>query len=120
MFEATLAWQYGSDLAASERSAAEAAVRDHFGKLYLLEVEGTTLGPLFPWGEITQEIPGEPRDSWQVVYDEQPLDPGQTRWAFFFHFLDLGRPLLTPTGPLPLPSATPMPAHLRGITYEAP
>jgi hypothetical protein len=120
MFEATLLWQYGSVLDPAERSAAERAVHEHFATLFLLELRGTDLRARFPWGEITQEAPGAARDTWQAVYDEQPLDPEQTRWACFFHCLDLSRPLLTPLGPMALPGPTPVPAHLQAIVYEAP
>jgi hypothetical protein len=39
------------------------------------------------------------------------------RVAFFFHFLRLDRPLLTPAGPILLPPPTPRPDRLRFLTY---
>lgn len=72
----------------------------------------------FDFGEITQEVPGQPRSNWQAVYDER--DVGKNRFAFFFHYLDTTRPLLSPAGPLDLPPESPIPAHLQGIEYEQP
>jgi hypothetical protein len=81
-----------------------------------LEVEGDADD--FDLGEITQEVPGEPRSEWQAVYDEQEI--GENRFVFFFHYLDTMRPLDSPAGPLALPPESPVPDHLRSIKYEAP
>ncbi len=74
------------------------------------------------FGEITQEVKGPPRDNWQVPYDERVLEQrgGKSRYAFFFHYLDFDKPLLTPLGPVSLPKATLAPNHLKSIKYEAP
>ena len=77
---------------------------------------------------ITQENPELPRAEWQVAYDERSLSEtastnntrGASRYAFFFHYLDLSRPLLTANGLAALPPPSPMPAHLRFVTYEEP
>jgi hypothetical protein len=74
----------------------------------------------YDWGAITQEVPGQPEDNWQVPYDEQPLDKPENSWVFFFHYLDLSRPLITPDGPLELPPVSSVPDHLREIKYEEP
>ena len=94
----------------------------------------------FDVGQITQEEPGVPPDSWQVAWDAKILDEsgkaivgdtwdmperdiipgGQTRLAFFFHYLDPSGPLLTPLGPLPLPEPSPLPERLRILEYEPP
>jgi hypothetical protein len=76
-------------------------------------------GPV-DWGMVTQEDPDQPRANWQVAYDQRPLNDEATRWAFFFHYLDPSRPLLTPAGSLTLPAANPLPAHLRRISYTEP
>jgi len=81
-----------------------------------LEIEGNADG--FDIGEITQEVPGQPRRNWQAVYGERRI--GQNRWAFFFHYLDTAKPLLSPAGPLALPPESSVPEHLRGIEYEQP
>lgn len=87
---------------------------------------------------ITQEIPGLSRDSWQVPYEERILDSsgerivadpfferdkldiwtGNVRIAFFFHYLDLSRPLQTPLGLIMLPEPTHKPSRLSIMTYE--
>lgn len=72
------------------------------------------------WGAVTQEDTTQSRSNWQVAYDERPISSDKTRWAFFFHYLDLNQPLLTPEGPVPLPQPTPMPAHLSDIKYSEP
>jgi hypothetical protein len=74
------------------------------------------------WGNVTQEVPGQPRDNWQVPYDEQLVDEvsGRGRYVFFFHYLDLRRPLLTPAGPVLLPNPQPLPPRLQHIEYFAP
>ena len=74
----------------------------------------------FDWGKVTQEDATQARDNWQVPYDEQPLDEEKRRWAFFFHYLDLSKPLITTAGPIQLPAPTPMPAHLKNIEYMEP
>jgi hypothetical protein len=87
------------------------------GLVYLVELE-VQGGDAFDFGELTQEAPGQPRSDWQTVYDERAV--GENRFAFFFHDLDTGRPLLSPFGPLALPPESPVPEHLRGIEYEQP
>jgi hypothetical protein len=94
----------------------------------------------FDVGAITQADPACPRSEWQVPYEEKLLkssgdgvlhDPwrgpgepsswkGSVRLAFFLHYLDLDRPLLTPFGEVPLPPPTERPARLDDLAYEAP
>jgi hypothetical protein len=86
----------------------------------------------FDVGDFTQETPGQPRDNWQVPWDERFLngagdaeDPtagaqGNVRLAFFFHDLDPARPLITPFGTVPLPEPTERPARLQWLQYEEP
>jgi hypothetical protein len=89
-------------------------------------------------GTFTQELPGEPRSNWQVPWDERALsadgtsdlagrfprriesDGAPLRLAFFFHYLDIDRPLLTPAGDLPLPPGRPRPDRLAFMTYDGP
>ena len=84
---------------------------------YLIEVKLSDPIP-FDWGSVTQEIEGEPQSNWQAVWDEQPI--GENRWVFFFHHLDLERPLITSLGRIQLPKPTPLPARLSEIRYEPP
>jgi hypothetical protein len=86
--------------------------------VHLVEVEIAGDASDFDFGEITQEVPGQPRSNWQAVYDEREV--GENRFAFFFHFLVTAKPLLSPAGPLVLPPETPLPEHLSGIQYERP
>lgn len=75
------------------------------------------------WDAITQSDPTQPRDNWQVPYDEQELDSlpdGRARAAFFFHYLDASRPLETDGGRVDLPDISPLPSELAQIPYEAP
>ena len=80
---------------------------------------------------ITQEAPGQSRDNWQVPYDEhylsadgaspeEPALASETRVAFFFHYLDLRRPLLSAAGSLQLPAPSSRPTRLEFIRYEPP
>jgi hypothetical protein len=85
----------------------------------------------------TQPIADQPQDNWQVPWDERFLSLGGTeqiveqfekpnswtgdlRVAFFFHYLDLGRPILTPFGEVELPAPTEKPVRLDFIEYEEP
>jgi hypothetical protein len=75
------------------------------------------------WEGITQSDPHQPRENWQAVYDEQELpllSDGRARAVFFFHHLDLGRPLLTSSGPIAIPPLSSTPADLASISYEEP
>jgi hypothetical protein len=76
----------------------------------------------FDFGEVTQEEPDKPKTHWQVAYDDQLLDESEDKicYVFFFHYLDLDKPLLTPMGPLPLPKVKRVPPRLKHIQYEAP
>ena len=106
----------------------------------LVEMRFRGLDGFFNVGEITQEIPGEPRANWQVPYMERILNSagdsvladdsvaatrpdlwkGEVRMVFFFHYLDLKRPLKTPFGDVRLPAKTKLPDRLSMIQYEPP
>ena len=111
---------WGENLAGEELGEAEENARQHFESLYLIEIEIDPPGAEIDWAQITQPLYDKPRDSWQVPYDERPLDESGKRWAFFFHFLDYSKPLLTPIGDIKLPATTPVPTHLIHIRYELP
>ncbi len=76
----------------------------------------------FEIGELTQEVAGQPKMNWQAPYDDRLLEElqGKVRYAFFFHYLDLKKPLLASSGLLTLPKPTKAPAHLQDIVYESP
>jgi len=82
-------------------------------------------------GSFTQELSDQPQSSWQVPWDERLLiadgtatvetaDTKQQRIVFFFHYLDLAKPLITPVGPLRLPAPVTMPPRLGFVRYSSP
>ena len=105
---------------------------------FLIEmtIEGSNDVPDF--GLFTQPMPDRPRSDWQVAYDERLLDgvgervvtdvflrrpaawPERARVAFFFHLLDVERPLITPFGETTLRRPSAAPARLAFLAYEAP
>jgi hypothetical protein len=108
------------------------------GPIHLVEiaVEGDLRD--FYFMDITQDVPRRPQKDWPVAWAEhlfveatghwESIWPtrdayaaaGRARFAFFFHHLDLTRPLRTSFGPVRLPPETPVPAHLAGVEYEVP
>jgi hypothetical protein len=90
--------------------------------VHLVELSFAGAAAELNFGAITQPDAARPPSEWQVPYDEHVLksQAGRTNVVFFFHYLDLARPLETPFGPLALPAETPMPQRLRGIRYAAP
>jgi hypothetical protein len=105
---------------------------------HLVELWVRELADKLLMADFTQESEGQPRDNWQVPYDERVLDEDGTaqvgerfpqsivsngndlRLAFFFHFLDFSKPLLTPIGPMKLPTETRLPNRLEFFVYESP
>jgi hypothetical protein len=87
------------------------------GPCYLIEIE-MVAGFILDWSTITQEVPGAAREQWPIAYE--PTSVGRNRWVFFFHDLDLKRPLNTPIGPMALPATSPRPPHLLGVKYVRP
>jgi hypothetical protein len=87
-------------------------------------IELTVKGDLeeFDFSEVTQENPNQPRSNWQVAYDEQVISEAEksARVVFYFHYLDVTKPLLTPAGSLALPGPKRMPPRLKELRYEAP
>jgi len=83
--------------------------------VHLIEIEVDHGLDDFDFGDVTQELSDKPRGNWQVAYDEREI--GKNRFAFFFHFLDIAKPLLSSAGPLELPPESPLPEHLRGLEY---
>ena len=108
--------------------------------VHLIELSVLGAHGIFNMGDITQEIPGQPRDNWQCPYKEQILSAsgdeiladdyeaskrpelwqGDMHVVFFFHYLDFGRPLRTPFGEVPLPAESKLPEWLSMIEYEQP
>jgi hypothetical protein len=107
----------------------------HLVEIWIKEARG-----ILDVGKITQETPDQPHSNWQVPYLERILNDrgdevitdefeadkppdlwkGDVRMAFFFHNLDLGRPLRTPFGEVALPMESPLPSRLAIIDYDPP
>ena len=103
-------------------------------------IEMTIAAEPFGFTEITQAVEDQPHSNWQVPWDEKALDEvgervvanawdspgpgeisgGRMRFVFFFHYLDLSAPLLTPWGEIELPAPSPRPIRLAMIEYEEP
>ncbi len=90
--------------------------------VYLIEILVEGHPEDFDIDKVTQEDHSQPRANWQVAYDERVLEQTEekARLAFFFHYLNVHKPLLTSLGPLHLPEPTKAPAYLKVIVYEPP
>ncbi len=86
----------GPDLAGQELQEARIRTREHFESLRLIEIEVVPADAEIDWSGVTQSIPGVDESNWQAPYDEELIDAERGRWAFFLHFIDPERPLLTP------------------------
>jgi hypothetical protein len=104
---------------------------------HLIELSIHGAGSDFNLCSFTQEIPREGEDNWQVPYDEHFLNSDGTkilnpespdeipksvdlRVAFYFHYLDLSRPIKTPLGDMNLPGVTEKPDRLYILEYDPP
>src|SRR5260370_15419703 len=89
---------------------------------FLLEMAVRNLVGEFDFGKITQESPNLASADWQVPWDERMIcqDANEIRYAFFFHYLDLDTPLMTPFGNVKIPQPTPIPPLLKQIVYQHP
>jgi len=108
--------------------------------VHLIEIFVRNSQSKFELSKFTQELPSQPKEYWQVPWDEKLLDKdgnnviaddvmlneekhlwaGDLRMIFFFHDLDISRPLITPFGPIDLPKVTSKPKRLSQIVYESP
>ena len=103
--------------------------------VHLVELRFTNCACPVDVVEITQENPEQPKSNWQVPWDEKNVgrdgnialdsfdaspNAGEVRLVFFFHYLDLDKPLLTPAGPVRLPVPTEKPNRFRFMVYECP
>ncbi len=108
--------------------------------VHLIEILVQNSQGVFDFSKFTQELPDQPKEYWQVPWNEKLLDKDDDKiiaddllllkekqlWAgdlhivFFFHYLDISRPLITPFGLVDLPKEEPKPARLSQIVYESP
>src|SRR5438552_3073542 len=73
-FDEALKIQWGAALAGSELERARQSVQDHFGLLFLVEIQIKPANADFDWSEVTQPIVGQEKSTWQVAYDERAVD----------------------------------------------
>ena len=99
--------------------------------VHLVEVLVTDDFDNVDWPSFTQTPPDLVRDvdedsdpdNEAVPHGEQPVEKladGRTRVVFFYHDLDVSRPLSSECGDLQLPSPTARPARLAAISYGPP
>ncbi len=108
--------------------------------VHLIEILVRNSKDKFDLSIFTQGIPSQPKEHWQVPWNEKLLDGngnnviaddfafsqgrqlwiGDLRIVFFFHYLDISKPLITPFGSIDLPEEKPRPKRLSQIIYEAP
>jgi hypothetical protein len=119
-FREALEVMWGSGLRGVRLADAKRCTREHYSKLFLLEMEIEPHDANVDWSAITQPIDGQPRENWQVPWDERPIGEEGNRWAFYLHDVQLARRLCTPLGECDLPEPTPMPRYLQHLVYEVP
>lgn len=104
--------------------------------VHLIELKMNSKASELILSEFTQEDKNLDKMDWQVPYEEVYLDNSgtriigdyfnipedeQTRLAFFFHFLDFQKPLITPFGNVILNQPNKLPERLKSIIkYEKP
>ena len=104
--------------------------------VHLIELQINEKPSLIDVGQFTQENPSQPKDDWQVAYDEYYLnsigdkvigdflnlplnDNIPTRLIFFLYFINFDLPLITQFGVVELQSAIKLPKRLESIiTFE--
>jgi hypothetical protein len=124
LFNSVMESKYGGiQLPVKQGKEAEKAVRDELSSIYLLEILIDNPDEKFKMGDIKQS------GSDQVAYDEAYLSTdGQAiishakrplgnsiRVAFFLHFFDPQKPLLTSYGEISVPRVEEMPTRLKEI-----
>ena len=99
--------------------------------LVLIDVSISDTDDRFELGQFTQEMPGAPREAWQVPYDEALLSLDGTtvlaRWAgcaksladariaFYFHYYDPVQPVQWSYGELSCPTPQPVGERLLAL-----
>lgn len=135
-FEKQYELLYGPPQADLETQQAMKHMREQLESTVLLEVEVLNRDSRFNVSDFTQEIGKLPRDSWQAAWDEvflnddgtsllgrkgsQPPKEGDLRIAFYFHYWDPDKPLLSSYGEIEAPQVTEMSPRLESLVpYEA-
>lgn len=120
LFREALETQWGSDLSGRALNRARARVHEHFAGLYLISIVVEPTDAEVEWSRITQPADAQPESNWQVPYDEQFVDCTAGHWVFYMHYLDVGTPLQTQIGTVPMPMPSRMPESLASIQYTVP
>jgi hypothetical protein len=112
-------------------------VEESIEPCYLVEAKIDNYKGQFDFGHITQEVENQPRDNWQVPWDEYLLNDegtagelapfpspaqivGSQRIAFMIYYLDFALPLITPFGNISLLQTTNRPERLSFIEFDPP
>lgn len=136
LFEEQFEILYGSPQAGLETQQAKKQIMEQLESVVLIEVEVLNRDSRFDVGDFTQELNNVPRDSWQAPWDEvylndygasllskrgsRPPKEGDLRLAFYLHFWDPTKPLLSSYGEIKAPQVTEMSPRLkRLVPYEA-
>jgi hypothetical protein len=114
-----------------QRAEAEEQCREQLASIVLIELLVENGDQSFSVSDFSQPEDGVPRDSWQVAWAEaflavdgnsllverwkEPPKTGAFRVAFFMHFWDETKPLLTSYGELTRPSVSEMPERLKRL-----
>jgi hypothetical protein len=118
---------------------ADPNVTDFMGRvipLVLMDVSVLGVDEPVEVGEFTQEMPGAPKEAWQVAYDEALLSADGTavlarrqgcakeiregRIAFYFHYYDPDRPMQWTYGVFSCPPPEPVNVRLLSLLpYES-
>lgn len=135
LFREQLSILYPDDAPGIDRVAAARDVRKQLECVVLIEVLVRNRDDRFDAGDFAQPRDGVPRSDWQVAWAEAYLSPsgeslaverwspppesGDLRVAFFLHYWDPTRPLLTTYGDIICPPPQAMPERLaRLVPYE--
>lgn len=110
---------YGYPMPDEDRALAEEQCREQLCSTVLIEALVANRDKHFSVGDFSQAQDGAPRDNWQVAWAEafltlegnallverwkEPPETGDFRVAFFMHFWDETKPLLTSYGALNSP-----------------
>jgi hypothetical protein len=126
---------YGADQLAPKRREAERQCREQLESTVLIEVLIRNRDKRFNVGDFSQPQDGVPQENWQAAWAEAYLsedgerllverwgDPPRVttfRVAFFIHYWNSAKPLLTSYGDVTCPAVKKMPKRLRKLVpYE--
>jgi len=126
---------YGAELTGADRKQAERQCSEQLKTTVLVELLVRDRDGRFRIGDFSQSQDGVARENWQVAWAEaylsvdgesllvdrwsEPPESGDLRVAFFMHYWDSGRPLLSSYGAITCSPAKEMPERLRGLVpYE--